>query len=47
MISFYNESLSTDSDIKLTQIDLKIDWESKTIEVFVNQKYKDVCKFFD
>ena len=31
MVSFYNDSVSTDSNIKLTKIDLFIDWEHKVI----------------
>lgn len=46
MISFYNESVSTDHNIKLTQIDLIMDWEAKIIEVFINNKFKDKCNFF-
>jgi hypothetical protein len=47
MIAFYNDSVSSDSDIKLTQMDLVVNWESHTIDIFVNSSYKDTCKFFD
>jgi hypothetical protein len=47
MLAFYNNSISSDSDIKLTQIDLLPNWELHTIDIFVNSSYKDTCKFFD
>jgi hypothetical protein len=47
MISFYNESVSTDANIKLTQMDLVVNWESKIIEVFINNKFKEKCNFFE
>lgn len=47
MISFYNESVCTDANIKLTQMDLVVNWESKIIEVFINNKFKEKCNFFE
>lgn len=43
MISFYNDSVSTDYEIKLTQVDLLLDWDHKTIQIFVGGKFKEKC----
>ena len=47
MISFYNTSVSTDSDVKLTQIDLLIDCEEQNMAVFVNEKFMVYAEFFE
>lgn len=43
MISFYNSSVSHDNDIRLTQVDLVVDWELKKIEIFIDNQFKDKC----
>jgi hypothetical protein len=47
MEAFYNNSVTSDSDIKLTQMDLLVNWEKRRIDIFVNRSYKDTCNFFD
>ena len=46
MVSFYNTSVSNDQSVKLTQIDLKLNWTEKTIDIFVNNSFSDQCEFF-
>lgn len=40
MVSFYNSSVSTDSEIKLTQVDLLLNWDDQEIRVFIDEEYK-------
>jgi hypothetical protein len=46
MICFYNSSVSTDSDVKTTKMDILLDWASSTVEVFVNGEWKGSATFF-
>jgi len=46
MISFYNSSVSTDSDVKTIKIDIELNWTSKIVNVFVEGIWKGKAKFF-
>lgn len=37
MISFYNSSVSTDADVKTIKMDILLNWNASTINVFVNE----------
>ena len=46
MISFYNSSVSNDTNIKLIKMDLILNWTTKVVDVFVQGNYMGNAKFF-
>ena len=46
MISFYNSSVSNDTNIKLIKMDLIFNWTTKVVDVFVQGNYMGNAKFF-
>jgi len=46
MISFYNSSVSNDSDVKTIKMDILLNWNISSVNVFVNGQWKGSANFF-
>ena len=46
MISFYNSSVSDDSDVKTIKMDILLNWNDSSVNVFVNGQWKGSATFF-
>jgi len=46
MISFYNSSISDDSNVTTIKMDIILDWTSQTVKIHVNGVYQGSALFF-
>lgn len=46
MIAFYNDSVSTDADVKTIKMDITLNWNTSTVNAYVNGEFRGSANFF-
>lgn len=46
MVSFYNSTVSDDSNVTTIKVDITLDWTSQSVNIYIGGVYKGSAKFF-